>query len=98
MRWAAPRSSVIDLDRPMRREKYRATGRLVDSPRLHADKAVLDQIEPADAVGAGELVEAGEQRRGREALAVDRDRIAALEVDLDVGRLIRRLLGRDASA
>ena len=35
------------------------------------------------------------KRRGRQLLAVDRDRIAALEVDGDHRRLVRRVLGRD---
>ena len=40
-----------------------AARRLVDAARLHADEAVLHQIEPADAVGAAELVEAGRAAR-----------------------------------
>ena len=71
-------------------EQDRAAGRFVHAARLHADIAVLDQIEPADAVVVAELVERGEQRRGREALAVDRDRISLLERDLDDGRLVGR--------
>ena len=79
-------------------EQDRAAGRLVDAARLHPDEAVLDQVEPADAVVVAELVEAGEQGRRRQRLAVDRDGIAALEVDLDDRRLVRRVLGRDACA
>ena len=40
-----------------------------------------------------ELVELREQRRGRQLLAVDRDRVAVLEIDRDDGRLVGRLLG-----
>jgi hypothetical protein len=72
-------------------EQDRAAGRLVDAARLHADEAVLDEIEPADAVVAAELVELGQQRRRRHLLAVDGDRVALLEADLDVGRLVGRL-------
>ncbi len=38
-----------------------------------------------------------EQGRRRQLLAVDRDRIAALEVDGDDRRLVRRVLGRDGA-
>ena len=41
----------------MRRQQDRAARRLVDAARLHADEAVLDQVEPADAVVVAELVE-----------------------------------------
>ena len=51
----------------MRRQQDRAAGRLVDAARLHADKAVLDEVEPADAVLAAELVELGQQRGRRRA-------------------------------
>ena len=37
-------------------------------------------------------VEPGQQRSGRQFLAVDRDRIALLEPDLDIGRLVGRVL------
>src|SRR6478672_13649296 len=46
------------LDAAMRREQDRAARRLVDAARFHADKPVLDEIEPADAVRAAELIEA----------------------------------------
>jgi hypothetical protein len=42
----------------------RAAGRLVHAARLHADEAVLDQVEPADAVVAAEIVELGQQVAG----------------------------------
>ena len=43
-------------------------------------------------------IQAGEQRRRGQRLAVERDRIAALERDLQVGRLLRRVLGRHGPA
>jgi hypothetical protein len=46
---------------------------LVAAARLHADVAVLDQVEAADAVLAAELVELGEQLVGLQFLAVDGD-------------------------
>ena len=52
------------LDAAMRRQQDGAAGRLVDAARLHADEAVLDQIDAADAVGLAERVELREQRAG----------------------------------
>jgi hypothetical protein len=46
---------------------------------------------------AAKIVQLGQQRRRRQRLAVDRDRIAALEADLDVGRLVGRVLRRDGA-
>ena len=45
------------LDGAMRGEQDGAARRLVDAARLHADETVLDEIEPADAVGLAELVQ-----------------------------------------
>src|SRR5439155_6266046 len=42
------------LDAAMRRDQDGAAGRLVHAARLHADEAVLNEIEPADAMGAPE--------------------------------------------
>src|SRR5205823_7215907 len=38
------------LDPAVRREQDRTAGRLVDPARLHADEAVLDQVEAPDAI------------------------------------------------
>ena len=92
LRCAAPRSSVIDSMPRCAASSTVPPGRLVDAARLHADEAVLDEVEPADAVPPAELVEPGEQRGGRQRLAVDADRVAPLEADLDVFRRVRRLL------
>ena len=43
------------------------------------------------------VVERCEQRRRRHLLAVDGDRIAALKIDRDVGRLVRRAFGIDGA-
>ena len=74
----------------------RAAGRLVDAARLHADVAVLDQVDSADAVAPADVVEPGEQDGRRRALAVDANGVAGLEVDLDVLGPVGSLLGRDA--
>src|SRR5215471_3177539 len=80
------------LDAAMGREQDRAARRLVHAARLHADEAVLDEVEPADAVLASELVEPRQEIGRREFLAVDRRRIAALELDGEIRRPVRRLL------
>ena len=69
-------------------------GRLVDTARLHADVPVLHQVDAADAVLAADPVEPLEQRHRTEPLAVDGHRVAGLELDLDMGREVGRLLGR----
>ena len=74
-----------------------AARRFIDAARLHADEAVLDQIEPADAIVMAQAVELGEKRGGRHGLAVDGDGIALQELDLDVGRLVGRILRRDGA-
>ena len=63
-----------ELDAPMGGKQDRAAGRFVDAAGLHADEAVLDQVEPADAIVLAELVELREEGRGRQFLAIDRDR------------------------
>src|SRR3546814_9270534 len=64
------------LQRPVRDREDGAAGRLVDAAALHADEAVLDEVEAADAVVAAQLVEVGEQRGRRQRLAVDPHGIA----------------------
>ena len=81
----------------MRGEQDGAAGRLVNAARFHADKSVLDEIDPADAVVAAELIELGQQDSRRELLAVDRDRIALLEADGDNGRFVGRVFRRDGA-
>tara|TARA_R110002020_G_scaffold25127_21_gene81849 strand:- start:1437 stop:2375 length:939 start_codon:yes stop_codon:yes gene_type:complete len=68
-------------------------GCLVDAARLHADEAVLDQVETADAVIAAEIVQRGQQLVRLEGLAVDGDRIAVPEADGDDGGGVGRLFG-----
>src|SRR6185437_13188033 len=86
------------LDAAMRCLKDRAAWRFVNAARLHADEAVLDEIEPADAVLATKLIELRQQRSRRQLHAIDRNGIAVAEFDLDILRLVRRLLGRDRAA
>src|SRR5579885_1127320 len=86
------------LDAAMGCGQDRAAGRLIDAPALHAHEAVLHQVEPAYAMRAAERVEPRQEARRRERLAVDRDRVAAAEPDLDIGGPVGRLLGRDRAA
>ena len=85
------------LDPAMREVEDRAAGRLVHAARLHADETILDEVEPPDAVATAIVVECLEQRRGRHALAIDRDRIAALEIDRDHLGRVGRVLGIDGA-
>src|SRR6516162_2580569 len=64
------------FDATMGGEQDSAARRLIHTARLHADEAVLDEIEPTDALLAAERVELRQQRRGRKVLAVERERIA----------------------
>ena len=86
------------FDRTVRTQQDGAAGRLVAAARFHADIAVFDQIEPAHAVLAAEPVEFGQQRSRAELLAVDRDRIAMLEIDLDQFGFCRRFVQRRSEA
>jgi len=80
----------------MRGIEQRAARRLVHAARLHAHHAVLDEVDPADAVPATDRVERRDDRDGSETLAVDAHWRATLEADDDFLGLIgclRRLRG-----
>src|SRR5690606_1529432 len=81
----------------MRLQQDGAAGRLVDAARLHADEAVLDQVEAADAVVAAEIVQRLEQGRRRQFLAVERYRIALAEGNDDLGGGVGRIHRRDGA-
>ena len=57
--------------------------RLVDLARLDADEAVLDVVDPADAVRAGDPVQLLDQLRAVELLAVQGDGPTVVEGDLN---------------
>jgi hypothetical protein len=65
------------LDAAMHRVQDLASRRLVGAVRLHADKAVLDEVEPTDPVPAANLIQPRELRSARPGLAAERDRIAS---------------------
>ena len=73
-----------------------AARRLVHAAVLHADEAVLHDVDDADAVRAADGVELLDDLRGLHALAVDGDGRALLEVDGDIGGLVRGLEGGNA--
>ena len=78
------------LERAVRRVEDRRRRRLVDLAALDPDEAVLDVVDPADAVVAAEVVQPVDELDRGEPLAVDRDRDAALELDRDLDRRRRR--------
>src|SRR3569833_422222 len=79
------------FDRRARRVEHAAAGRLVDAARLHANVAVLDEVDPAYAVLAGDLVTLLSKLNQIELVAIDRDGVALDVLDLDHPRLVRRL-------
>src|SRR3546814_6098153 len=82
------------FDRAMRLEQDGAARRFIAAPALHADVAVLDNVETADAVFAAKLVELFENLERRAAHPVDRHRIALVELDGDdlcIGRRVFRI-------
>ena len=68
-------------------------GHLVHLARLDADEAVLDHVDPADAVASGKRRGSRATRStGGSASSVERHRDAALEPDDDVVRFVRKLV------
>ena len=78
----------------MRGVEQRAARRLVHAARLHADHAVLDEIDATDAVLAADRVERGEQGDRRHVVTVDGHGRAALEADGDFLRGVGCGFGR----
>ncbi len=87
------RSIVSDLHLAVREVQDRAAGRLIHAADLHADEAVLDHVHAADAVFAAELVQRLHHAERGQRLAVHGDAVALLEIERDVLRLVRRVLG-----
>ena len=77
------------LEHAVRLVEDRAARRLIHAAALHADEPVLHNVQNADAVGAAELVELEDDVLGAHLLAVERDGLALLEVERDVGRGVR---------
>src|SRR3546814_2672529 len=83
------------FDTTMRPRIDFAAGRFIHPARLHADEAVLDEVETPDAVLAAKVVERRQQSGGRHRLPVQRDAVAALEIDYDIFGGVGRILGID---
>ena len=69
---------------------------LIDAAGFHAYITVLNQVNPAHAVFAAQLVEGPHDAERVQRLAVNRDAVALLEVERNVFGLIRCVLRRDA--
>ena len=82
------------LDAPPRSQQHGTPRRLVHAPRLHPHEAGLHDVDAADPVVAGDFVELRQQRRGGESRSIQRNGVAVLESDLDVGGLVRGRLRR----
>ena len=78
-------------------QQDRAAGRLIDAPRLHADKPVLDEVQATDSVPPAEFIEPCNQARRAQPLAVDCNRIALTEFNVDQSRFIRSCARIDGS-
>ena len=76
----------------MREVQHDGGGRFVERARARAVGLHLDAIETADAVLAGDRLQALDQLAEAHRHAVDADGGAALEFDLDVRGLRRRLV------
>ncbi len=70
------------LELLVRGREDRRGGLLVDAAALHPDQPVFDQVDPADAVLAADLVERLDHLDGLHLRAVDGDWPALLEADL----------------
>ena len=84
------------LEHAVRLVEDRAARRLVHAAALHADKPVLHDVEDADAVGAADGVELEDDVLGAHLLAVERDGLALLKVERDIGWGVRRVDGAHA--
>ena len=72
--------------------------RFITATGFHAHVAVFDDIDPTDAVGAGDFVQVLQHLVRLHFLAVDGHDVTFAVGQLDVGRLIRCLLRRHAPA
>ena len=82
------------LELTMRGVQHHSGGSLVDLARLDPHQPVLDHVDAADAVRAGDRFERLDQFDQRHVDPVGANRHAALEVELDVGRFVRTMLRR----
>ena len=69
-----------------------AARRLIDTAGLHADHAVLQNIDDADTILAAQLIQLRQKGDRIQLLAIQCDRNALFKIQRDLGRFIRRLL------
>ena len=81
------------LHLPVSEMQNRPARGFVNAAAFHADKTVLDHIDPAHAVFAAEGVERFHHAERIEFRAVHGDAVAFLEIEFEVFRLIRGILG-----
>ena len=74
-------------------DECQGAGNLIALAALEAHQTILDQIETAKAVVAGNLVEGDDDLGELHLLAVDGDRLAGLKLNFSVGRGVGRVLG-----
>src|ERR1700751_4598126 len=93
MHHLAVKRELLDGAMAMHQDSHSWT--LIHTARLDAHVTILDQIDPSHAVPAAYFVGPLYEPGGREPFAVDRNRIAAIELDLNILRLIRGVFGCD---
>ena len=74
-------------------DERQGSGNLVALAALKAHQAILNQVETAKAIVAGDLVEGDDDLGELHILAVDGDGLAGLKLDLGIGRGVGRVLG-----
>src|SRR3546814_9487155 len=85
------------LDSAMRGVEDGPARRLVHAARFHPDEADFHLVQTAAAMRAAKVVQPGEKAGGRQALAIDGHRIAALEIKGAIFGLVGRILGGNRS-
>ena len=78
----------------VRRVEHDGGRRLMDLARLDAEQPILDHVDPADAVVAGNRRDGGKELDERHGHAVQRHRHTRLEGQLDVRGIARSVLDR----
>ena len=78
------------LDRPVGPQHDGAARGLIGATTLHADEAVLDDVETTDAVLTAETVELGEDFGRSHGLTVDGDDVALFVGEVEIGGLVGR--------
>ena len=76
----------------MRLQHHRTTRSFITTTRLHAYITIFHDIGPANAIGSGNLVQAGQHVGGRELDTIKRHDVTALIFQLYISRFIWRIL------